>query len=61
MEVKLFTCAECGEQFPIEEFTAYQVCKACYDKYWEEYYKYLDEQAEIAQRALDEELQIEGM
>lgn len=58
---KLFTCAECGERFTINEFTDFQVCKACYDKYWEEYCMWLDSQAEMDQMSYDEELQIEGI
>lgn len=60
---KLFTCFECKEKFPIEEFTAYNVCKACYDKYWEEYTSWLEQQYEQqqAEQIQYEEQQIEGM
>lgn len=53
-----FTCFECGDKFTIEEFTDYNVCKACYDRYWEEYVQWVEQQAE--QQAEYEEYQAEG-
>lgn len=57
--IKLFTCYECQNKFPIEEFTAYSVCKACYDKYWQEYTQWVEQQYEQqqAEQTLYEEYQ----
>lgn len=47
--MKLFKCAECGNDFSLDDFTPYNVCKTCYDKYWEEYCNYLDSLYEAEQ------------
>lgn len=59
---QLFTCFECNEKFLIGEFTAYNVCKSCYDRYWEEYTQWVEEQYQLqqAKQIYYEEQQIEG-
>lgn len=54
-----FTCLECNGKFTIEEFTAYNICKACYDRCWEEYTQWVEQQAE-QQAKYEEEYQCEG-
>lgn len=54
-----FLCEECKKEFERENFTAYKVCKNCYDKYWKDYCRYLDQQWKLqqAEQALYEEYQ----
>ena len=55
-----FICEECKGKFRIEEFTSYNVCKACYDRYWEEYTQWVEQQAEQQEQSKYEEYQCEG-
>lgn len=57
--MKLFKCAECNQWFPLVDFTDYKVCCVCYDRYWEEYCRYMEEQYEDECQNKYEEYQVE--